>query len=227
MKKIDVLVEKRVKDILRVRRILLILDYVENSRTSVVEELKDLEVPRSTYYEWRKQYLHEGKKGLERKKPIARSHPRQLSNESIEKILELRRKYQLGPARITWYLERYYDIKTSQSTVTRTLVKHGENRLPKTASRRTVHTKRYAKGVPGHHVQVDVKFLIFKDEQGKKIKRYQYTAIDDATRVRALKIYSKHNQHSAIDFIEYVFEKFPFRIHTIRTDRGHEFQATA
>ena len=115
MKKIDVLVEKRVKDILRVRRILLILDYVENSRTSVVEELKDLEVPKSTYYEWRKQYLLEGKKGLERKKPIARSHPRQLSNESIEKILELRRKYQLGPARITWYLERYFDIKTSQS----------------------------------------------------------------------------------------------------------------
>ena len=26
-------------------------------------------------------------------------------------------------------------------------------------------------------------------------------------------------------FIDYVIEKFPFRIHTIRTDRGHEFQA--
>ena len=38
-------------------------------------------------------------------------------------------------------------------------------------------------------------------------------------------MYEKHNQVSAIDFIDYVFEKFPFRIHTIRTDRGHEFQA--
>ena len=28
-----------------------------------------------------------------------------------------------------------------------------------------------------------------------------------------------------MDFIDYVVEKFPFRIHTIRTDRGHEFQA--
>jgi len=52
-----------------------------------------------------------------------------------------------------------------------------------------------------------------------------YTAIDDSTRIRALKVYSKHNQVNAIDFANYVIEKFPFRIHTIRTDRGHEFQA--
>ena len=57
------------------------------------------------------------------------------------------------------------------------------------------------------------------------MRRYQYTAIDDATRVRALKIYKRHTQKSAIDFIDYVVEKFPFRIQTIRTDRGHEFQA--
>lgn len=41
----------------------------------------------------------------------------------------------------------------------------------------------------GHHVQVDVKFLSFPDDKGKKLKYYQYTAIDDRTRTRALKIY--------------------------------------
>ena len=35
----------------------------------------------------------------------------------------------------------------------------------------------------------------------------------------------RHNQANAIDFVEYVVEKFPFRIQCIRTDRGHEFQA--
>lgn len=40
-----------------------------------------------------------------------------------------------------------------------------------------------------------------------------------------MKVYEKHNQKSAIDFVSYVIERFPFRIHTIRTDRGHEFQA--
>ena len=99
------------------------------------------------------------------------------------------------------------------------------SRLPKTVSRRTVHTRRYAKQVPGHHIQVDVKFLTFKGAHGGKVRRFQYTAIDDATRIRALKVYQRHNQHNAIAFIDYVIEKFPFRIHTVRTDRGHEFQA--
>lgn len=66
--------------------------------------------------------------------------------------------------------------------------------------------------MPGHHVQVDVKFLFFKDESGQRIQRFQYTAIDDYTRVRALKVYEQHNQSRSIDFINYVVEKFPFRI---------------
>ena len=57
------------------------------------------------------------------------------------------------------------------------------------------------------------------------MKRYQYTAIDDATRLRALQIYPKHNQKYAITFMDDVIAKFPFRIGTVRTDRGHEFQA--
>ncbi len=47
--------------------------------------------------------------------------------------------------------------------------------------------KRYEKQMAGHHVQVNIKFLFFKDEQGNRIKRFQYTAIDDATRIRVLK----------------------------------------
>jgi len=34
----------------------------------------------------------------------------------------------------------------------------------------------------------------------------------------------RHNQKNACDFIDYIIEKFPFRIREIRTDRGHEFQ---
>jgi transposase InsO family protein len=99
------------------------------------------------------------------------------------------------------------------------------NRLPNRVGRRAVHTHRYEKQVPGHHVQVDVKFLTLKQKKGAPVRRYQYTAIDDATRVRALKIYRRHTQANAIDFINYVVDKFSFRIRTIRTDRGHEFQA--
>ena len=160
-----------------------------------------------------------------RKKPVARSHPRQIPWEFVEKILHLRTKYHLGPQRITWYLERYHGFTTSCSSVYRTLKRNGIGRLPRNVGRRAIHTRRYAKQVPGHHIQIDVKFLSLTTGTGQKVRRYQYTAIDDATRVRALKIYKKHNQRSSIDFIDYVVEKFPFRIHTIRSDRGHEWQA--
>ena len=122
-------------------------------------------------------------------------------------------------------MARYHHMRVSDATIYRVLKRHGVSRLPGKLGRRKVHTKRYNKQVPGHHIQMDVKFLIFKDKQGKNLKRYQYTAIDDATRVRALKVYERHTQNNAIDFVDYVIDKFPFRIQQIRTDRGHEFQA--
>ena len=60
--------------------------------------------------------------------------------------------------------------------------------------RRAVHTHRHEKQVPGHHVQVDVKFLTLQGPAGQRVRRYQYTAIDDATRVRALRVYRRHTQ---------------------------------
>ena len=44
-------------------------------------------------------------------------------------------------------------------------------------------------------------------------------------RRRALQVYNKHKQANAIRFVDHVVEKFPFRIHTVRIDNGHEFQA--
>jgi len=93
-----------------------------------------------------------------------------------------------------WNMARYHQMRVSDATLYRGLKRHGVNRLPGKPGRRKVPTKRYNKQVPGHHIQMDVKFLIFKNKNGKKIKRYQYTAIDDATRVRALKVYAHHTQ---------------------------------
>jgi hypothetical protein len=70
---------------------------------------------------------------LARKRPVARNHPRKLAQEVVDKILHLRQTYRLGPERITWYLERYHGIKTSESSVCRTLVRNGMRRLPKSA----------------------------------------------------------------------------------------------
>lgn len=214
---------KEANEELRVRLKLVVLEHANHFGVS--KACREFNVPRSTFYRWKQKYDKEGRSGLYRKKPVAYSHPRKTSPDVVEKILELRREYQIGALRITYYLDRYHGIKISESTVTRVLRAHGVGRLPKIAPRRALHTKRYVKKVPGHHVQVDVKFLQMKDRERKTVKRYQYTAIDDATRIRALQIFPKHNQDCAIKFMDYVIEKFPFRISTVRTDRGHEFQA--
>jgi len=105
----------------------------------------------------------------------------------------------------------------SDATVSRILRRNGMNRLPRGTRMRKIQTKRYQKQVPGHHIQVDVKLLTFIGKRGEKVRRFQHTAIDDATRVRTLKIHGKHTQANAIDFVDHVIEKVPFRIREIRT----------
>jgi len=99
------------------------------------------------------------------------------------------------------------------------------NRLP--ASQRYVRHKRrwtrYEKPLPGHQVQVDVKFI--EPIAGSRRKYYQYTAIDDCTRIRVLRIYPRNNQKTAIQFLDYVLERLPFPVESIQTDNGAEFQA--
>ena len=181
-------------------------------------------ISKTTYYNWKRKFDKYGEEGLLRKKRDLGSYGNCIDKETVNLILKLRKEHKLGTWRIKWYLERYHDINVSESSVYRTLKRNNIKPLDRTTTRKAMGPKRYSKETPGHHVQVDVKFLIFNTEEGK-VKRYQYTAIDDCTRVRAIKVYEKHNQKNAIDFLDYVIDKFPFRIHTIQTDNGHEFQS--
>lgn len=209
------------RDIQRKLRVLQHAEKIGNARKAC----RYFGIGRSSFYRWRVAYQKHGEAGLKNAESIPKNPANKTSPEIVEKVLYLRRKYHLGPIRIVWYLARYHGIRISDAGVYRILKRNGLNRLPRGTRMRKVHTKRYQKKVPGHHIQVDVKFLTFKGKAGKKVRRFQYTAIDDATRVRALKVYEKHTQANAIDFIDHIIEKFPFRIREVRTDNGHEFQA--
>jgi len=139
----------------------VVLEYAELCGKDV-KSYREFGVSRSTFYEWKKILKERGAPGLVPRRPIALHHPRALQSDVVDKILELRQTCCLGPQRITWYLERYHGIKTSCASVYRTLVRHRLRRLPPNVGRRAVHTHRYAKEVPGHHVQADVKILSLK-----------------------------------------------------------------
>jgi transposase InsO family protein len=97
------------------------------------------------------------------------------------------------------------------------------NRLPASQRyrRHVDRWKRYEKPQPGHRVQVDVKFIA--PLKGTRRKHYQFTAIDDCTRIRVLRIYDRLDQTAAIRFVDYVLEKLPFAVEVIQTDNGAEF----
>jgi len=70
---------------------------------------------------------------------------------------------------------------------------------------------------------MDVKFL--ERIPGTTKRLYQFTAIDDCTRIRVLKVYDACNQRAAIQFLSEVRQRLPFRIRVIQTDNGAEFQS--
>jgi hypothetical protein len=102
--------------------------------------------------------------------------PNATSTEVVGKIVYLRRHYQFGPHKIAMYLKRYHDVVISPSGVWRILKRLGMGRLP-TSQRYRRHTdrwKRYEKPLPGHRVQLDVKFIA--PLAGSRRKHYQFTA---------------------------------------------------
>jgi len=164
-----------------IQRKLRILRYAEETG-HVAKTCRYFGIGRTSSNRWRQSYEKYGKDGLINRLPVPKWQVNRTPIEIEEKVLHLRREYHLGPMRIVWHLERYHGIKISDATVSRMLKRRGVNRLPRGTRMRKVHTKCDNKQVPGHHIQMDVKFLAFIGKQCEKIRRFQYTAIDDATR---------------------------------------------
>jgi transposase InsO family protein len=183
---------------------------------------------RQCFYTWRRRYDAHGLDGLRDRSHRPRVSPNATRTEVVGKIIYLRQHYHFGPAKIAMYLQRYHDIQISPSGVWRILKRLQLNRLPASQrhKRHDRRWKRYEKPLPGHRVQIDVKFIQPLPGAPKPQKYYQFTAIDDCTRLRVLRIYPRLNQQTAIQFLDYVLERLPFRVEVIQTDNGVEFGAS-
>ena len=54
---------------------------------------------------------------------------------------------------------------------------------------------------------------------------FQYTAVDDCTRCRVLRVYPRRTAGNTLKFLDPVIEEMGFAIQRIQTDRGSEFFA--
>ncbi|CAL9279272.1 MULTISPECIES: IS481 family transposase [Streptomyces] len=209
----------------RARHRLAVLRHAEEVSGNIAATCRYYGISRQCFYTWRRRYEAEGLDGLKDRSSAPHHTPRATTADVVEKILWLRRQYHFGPAKIAMYLQRYHDVAISTSGVWRILKKVGLNRLPASQryKRRSIRWKRYEKQRPGHQLQVDVKFIEPLGQSGRKKRYYQYTAIDDCTRLRVLRAYPRNDQKTAIQFIDYVLSKLPFAVEQVQTDNGQEF----
>ena len=214
----------------KIRHRLAVLRHADEVSGNVSATCRYYGISRQCFYKWQRRYEEDGEHGLRDRSSQPHYSPNATSTEVVGKIMYLRQHYHFGPSKISMYLARYHDITISSSGVYRVLKRLGLNRLP-ASQRYKQHKKRwkrYEKPLPGHSVQVDVKFLEPLPQlapKGKRCKRfYQYTAIDDCTRIRILKIYERNDQKTAIQFIDYVLENLPFHVEAIQTDIHSRWQ---
>ncbi|MFJ5026164.1 helix-turn-helix domain-containing protein [Streptomyces goshikiensis] len=222
---------------------LAVLRHAEEVTGNVSQTCRYYGITRNCFYKWQRRYEDEGIEGLRDRSSKPHLCPHATEADVVNKIVYLRRHYHFGPMKIRMYLKRYHDIDIACSAVYRVLKKLGTNRLP-TSQRYKRHDKRYTryeKKLPGNRVQIDVKFIepVGLPEQAppsapvtgslpkrrRRAKCYQFTAIDDCTRLRVLRIYPRCNQKTAVQFLDYVLERLPFRVEVIQTDNGAEFQS--
>jgi transposase len=79
---------------------------------------------------------------------------------------------------------------------------------------------------PGQRVQIDVKFVPLACITTKGERYYQYTAIDEYSRLRYLEAFQEHSTYSSADFLKNAaafFKKHGFDIECVQTDNGFEF----
>lgn len=91
-----------------------------------------------------------------------------------------------------------------------------------------VHLRRYPEIlVPGEKVQIDVKEVPYNCLRGSVLRNgkhlYQWTAIDESTRIRFVYGFEEHTPENTVKFFKMLVKVFPFKIQTIQTDNGTEF----
>jgi transposase len=144
-----------------VRRRLAIIQHAEEVTGNVAMTCRYYGISRQVYYTWLRRYPDEGVDGLGDRSRRPHHSPRATHVDVVGKILYLRKNYHFGPGKIAMYLKRYHDVEVSKSGIWRILKRLDLNRLPASQRYKRLDKRylRYEKQLPGHQVQIDVKFV--------------------------------------------------------------------
>ena len=178
----------------------------------------------SYIYFWRKRW--DG--SIESLRPKSRRphhHPSQHTEAELKLIRDMRhRNPNLGVVEL-WHRLRKRGYTRHVYSLYRVL--HRLDMLPAAKEKRKYVPKPYQQMThPGERIQIDVKIVPPRCIADPGLKLFQYTAIDEFTRLRCLGAYQEHSSYSSADFLKKAvawYARRGIKVECVQTDNGSEF----
>lgn len=152
-------------------------------------------------------------------------HPNAHSEEELSLIRNMRRRNPRMGLNELWCRLRQRGYQRCLLSLYRVLLRQGF--VKQGEAKRKYKAKPYEQMQrPGQRVQIDVKVVPSRCRVAQTPKLYQYTAIDECTRLRYLSAYEEQSTFSSADFLVKTvafYKHMGIRVECVQTDNGFEF----
>lgn len=153
------------------------------------------------------------------------SHPNQHTEAELKLIRDMRRRNpKLGLVEF-WHRLKQRGYTRRPESLFRVMRKLGM--FPAEKPKNAYKPKPYEQMTyPGQRIQVDVKVVPRRCISDPELRLFQYTAIDEFTRLRFLAAYPEQSTYSSADFLKKLVKWYArrgIRVECVQTDNGFEF----
>ena len=153
------------------------------------------------------------------------SHPNQHTEAELKLIRDMRlRNPQLGLVEL-WYRLKQRGYTRRPESLFRVMRRLGM--FPQEKKKKAYTPKPYQQMTrPGERIQVDVKVVPRRCIADPELRLFQYTAIDEFSRLRFLAAYPEQSTYSSADFLKRLVKWYArrgIRVECVQTDNGFEF----
>jgi transposase InsO family protein len=200
------------------------MKYVE--KNGVSRATRKYNKSRSYIYFWKARY-DGSMESLAYRSRRPHSHPNQHTEAEIKLIRDIRRRNpELGMIEL-WHRLRKRGYTRRPESLYRVMIRLGMFQAAK-QKKRYVPKPYEQMTYPGQRVQIDVKHVPATCLVGaaKGMKFYQYTAIDEFSRLRYIEAFEEASSYSSALFLQNAltfYAKHGFSIECVQTDNGSEF----
>ena len=179
---------------------------------------------RSYIYFWKKRW-DGNMQSLACQSTRPHSHPNQHTEDELKLIRDMRRRNpQLGMIEL-WYRLCKRGYTRCPESLFRVMRRLGM--FPPAKAKNKYIPKPYEQmQYPGQRVQIDVKVVPRRCIADSELRLFQYTAIDEFSRLRFLAAYSEQSTYSSADFLHKTtlwFKRRGVAVECVQTDNGFEF----